>query len=578
MHTQNAMIGGGFTPNQCQSLADSALNLTATGTIQADAKEFKSALSLFATVPANSGALLSRQAQPGDTMLVYNGGANTLKVYPQLGDSINGLAVNTPVSVSPNTPVILACHDSTKWSALFAPTQDVGPASNPTFADLTVTGRIGLRGTYNANPVAGDPAHAFDLQNDNSGLFAIQQTGYGSGNVNLHQRYARGTLALPTAIQLNDALGSIGYRGHDGGVFTQSAGAIICRAAENWDATHHGTFISFEVQAKAAGAAVARVAALVLNSDASITIGGSSDVILARDASNTLALRNGTNAQIAKIYNKFGTANEWLAIDWQTVPSTVMIITQQSGTGVSRGMLIGTTGSAAITFDTASTDRWQIQPAGHWVANTDNVLDFGSAGANRARTGYFGTSVISPILDSGAASAITFKTNTGTTQASILNTASAVNQLTLKGGTAGVGPILSVDGETNVSLQFSSKGSGGIDFETATASTFQVRISHTASAVNWVALTGGATTVGPTLSADGETNVDLRLAAKNTGVLRLLTAGADIQWGKALVALGGGAAPTVGTIGGTGPATAAQNSWMRVLDSGGAAFWVPAWK
>lgn len=52
----------------------------------------------------------------------------------------------------------------------------------------------------------------------------------------------------------------------------------------------------------------------------------------------------------------------------------------------------------------------------------------------------------------------------------------------------------------------------------------------------------------------------------------------DIKWGKALVAMGGGAAPTVGTIGGSGPATAGQNSWLRVVDSTGAACWVPAWK
>ncbi len=52
----------------------------------------------------------------------------------------------------------------------------------------------------------------------------------------------------------------------------------------------------------------------------------------------------------------------------------------------------------------------------------------------------------------------------------------------------------------------------------------------------------------------------------------------DLKWGKALVALGGGAAPTLGTIGGSGPASAGQNSWLRVLDSTGAAFWVPVWK
>ena len=66
--------------------------------------------------------------------------------------------------------------------------------------------------------------------------------------------------------------------------------------------------------------------------------------------------------------------------------------------------------------------------------------------------------------------------------------------------------------------------------------------------------------------------------AVGDAAVRHIVNGSDIQWGKALVALGGGAAPTLGTIGGSGPATAAQNTWMRVLDSTGAAFWVPAWK
>ena len=64
----------------------------------------------------------------------------------------------------------------------------------------------------------------------------------------------------------------------------------------------------------------------------------------------------------------------------------------------------------------------------------------------------------------------------------------------------------------------------------------------------------------------------------SSGKLILGGTASDIQWGKALVALGGGAAPTLGTIGGSGPATAAQNSWMQVKDSTGAAFWVPVWK
>ena len=54
--------------------------------------------------------------------------------------------------------------------------------------------------------------------------------------------------------------------------------------------------------------------------------------------------------------------------------------------------------------------------------------------------------------------------------------------------------------------------------------------------------------------------------------------GNGVQFGLALIALGGGTAPTLGTIGGSGPATAGQNTWMQFYDSAGAAFWVPVWK
>src|SRR5262249_22572861 len=45
-----------------------------------------------------------------------------------------------------------------------------------------------------------------------------------------------------------------------------------------------------------------------------------------------------------------------------------------------------------------------------------------------------------------------------------------------------------------------------------------------------------------------------------------------------LVAPGNGAVPILGAIGGAGPQSAAQNGWARMLDSTGAAFWVPVWK
>lgn len=52
----------------------------------------------------------------------------------------------------------------------------------------------------------------------------------------------------------------------------------------------------------------------------------------------------------------------------------------------------------------------------------------------------------------------------------------------------------------------------------------------------------------------------------------------DIKWAKANVALGGGAAPTFGTIGGSGPAAAAQRNWLRFIESDGTASFIPVWR
>ena len=42
------------------------------------------------------------------------------------------------------------------------------------------------------------------------------------------------------------------------------------------------------------------------------------------------------------------------------------------------------------------------------------------------------------------------------------------------------------------------------------------------------------------------------------------------------IALGGGAAATLGTIGGSGPTAAAQAQWVEI-DINGVAHWIPVW-
>lgn len=81
---------------------------------------------------------------------------------------------------------------------------------------------------------------------------------------------------------------------------------------------------------------------------AGTTIGISTDVLLNRTGANSLALRNGTSAQTWRVYNTFTDASngEWAEHFWTA--NTLILGTNQNGTGVGRGLQIRTGGTAAI--------------------------------------------------------------------------------------------------------------------------------------------------------------------------------------------------------------------------------------
>jgi len=79
---------------------------------------------------------------------------------------------------------------------------------------------------------------------------------------------------------------------------------------------------------------------------------------------------------------------------------------------------------------------------------------------------------------------------------------------------------------TNSNFLVSSNGTGYVSFQTSTLSLEQMRVSHTASAVNYVQVTGGASgspgTV--TISAQGSsTDVDMALTPRGAGVIKFGT-------------------------------------------------------
>jgi hypothetical protein len=94
-------------------------------------------------------------------------------------------------------------------------------------------------------------------------------------------------------------------------------------------------------------------------------------------------------------------------------------------------------------------------------------------------------------------------------------------------------------------------------------------INSVNSGVNQFTMTNAIATAMPIMSATGtDTDIDITLTPKGAGVVNL---------SNAVVAVGGGAAPTFGTIGGSGPATAAQNSWIKVKIAGTVTY-IPCWR
>jgi len=102
---------------------------------------------------------------------------------------------------------------------------------------------------------------------------------------------------------------------------------------------------------------------------------------------------------------------------------------------------------------------------------------------------------------------------------------SAPTPLVIKGGSSSTQLYANL---SNSSIQFSSNGTGGINFYTNTLAAEQLRVAHTASAVNYVQVTGSATGGQPTISAQGsDANVILNVASKNNSPILFFANGSE---------------------------------------------------
>jgi hypothetical protein len=177
----------------------------------------------------------------------------------------------------------------------------------------------------------------------------------------------------------------------------------------------------------------------------------------------------------------------------------------------------GVQATATCTVTAGSVDTtFTITNAGSGYVEQPTVSFSGGGGSGAAAYATVGanTSI------TGLGSNINFYTAGGYQQFQISNNAGATTGYFSVNGASQSGQLFSV-GTGNAVIGTSS--TGALRFTTS-YSTEQARVAHTASAVNYLQVTGAATGGSPVLSAQGsDTNIDLSLTPKGTGNVRFGT-------------------------------------------------------
>jgi hypothetical protein len=119
-----------------------------------------------------------------------------------------------------------------------------------------------------------------------------------------------------------------------------------------------------------------------------------------------------------------------------------------------------------------------------------------------------------------------FNTDVGgtpSTQFAIAHTASAVNYVQITGAATAANAELSSQGsDTNIGINYTTKGSGVHFFRTNSGGQNQFAVSHTASAVNYVVATGSATGNPVQIYTEGtDANAGLQLLCRGAGTVSI---------------------------------------------------------
>ncbi|CAB5220142.1 hypothetical protein UFOVP239_65 [uncultured Caudovirales phage] len=255
-----------------------------------------------------------------------------------------------------------------------------------------------------------------------------------------------------------------------------------------------------------------------------ISIRSSKALYLSSQSSNSIYFTTQSSAT-SDGTNQFVISNTTAAVNWL----------QATGAVTASAPNISAQGSDAnINFTLSAKGTGAVQSSSALRAGTSGANYHQWAGAATTQApGYSvqGTDTnIDLTIASKGTGALKFLTNGTVQQVAIADTASAVNYVQMTGAATGGLPALSVQGsDASISMSYIAKGSGGYHFFYGN-NTSQFGIAPVASSVNRLEASGAVTTASPKLSAAGsDTNIDVSLVTKGTGAIKFLTNGSVQQ-------------------------------------------------
>lgn len=233
----------------------------------------------------------------------------------------------------------------------------------------------------------------------------------------------------------------------------------------------------------------------------------------------------GSGTSSVLILNPVASAVNYLAVSNSATGNTPFLLA--SGTDTNIGMNVITKGTGILTIAGSGGTTNMLSASN--VASAVNYLNITNAATGNpvllTATGTDTNIGLSLVTKGTGGFTVFVGSNAGFNVGGV---ASAVNYLTVGNAITGGLPYLAAAGtDTNIGLNFITKGTGGMTFQTP--STLLLTLTAAASAVNYLNITSAATAGSPSITAVGtDTNIILNLVAKGNSAV-FINSGAPTQ-------------------------------------------------